>query len=154
MNRRNLLCTAAAFALLLPAAAIAQERGQWRAASSTAKAITGDITFAGEKIAIENFYPFTIAEIRDLKPAELAAAFNAEASAQGRGNLYRTSIPADRKFLHKNTLCGSEETQWLATYVQGRTLQIAFFSGAAMPVFTPEALADSPSLCGTYSYTR
>jgi hypothetical protein len=56
--------------------------------------------------------------------------------------------------LHKNTLCGSDDAQWMATYVVGKDLQIAFFSGATMPVFTIDALANNPNLCGTFTYTR
>ena len=132
----------------------AQEKGEWRAASNTAKGVTGDIAFLGQKIAI-NFSGFTVAQIRELTPAEVSALFNAEATTDvAPGNLYRTSIPAEKKFLHKNTLCGSEETQWIATFVAGHTLQLAFFSGLAMPVFTPDAIANATSLCGTYTYVR
>ena len=63
-------------------------------------------------------------------------------------------IPADKKFLHKNTLCGAEEVQYVVTAVQGKTLEMAMFSGAKMPVLTVEAVINSTDLCGTYSYTR
>ena len=124
-----------------------------RAASTTAKGITGDVAFSDIKISL-NFSSFTLAQIRTLTPAEAAAAFNAAPDTEGSGNLYRTSIPAEKRFLHKNTLCGSEETQWVATFVSGHSLQLAFFSGAAMPSLTPEALANTTSLCGTFSYIR
>lgn len=42
----------------------------------------------------------------------------------------------------------------MAAYVEGRTLKVAFFSDAKPPVFTLEALANSPNLCGTFTYTR
>ena len=42
----------------------------------------------------------------------------------------------------------------MATYVSGKELQVAFFSNATPPVFTVEALRDSPNLCGTYTYVR
>ncbi len=133
--------------------AAAQEKGGWRATSSTARAITGDVAFSDEKIAI-NYASFPVAQIRELTPAEITAAFNAESSAGGSGNLYRLSIPAEKTFLHKNTLCGSEETQWVATFIAGHHLQLAFFSGPQMPVFTPDALANTTNLCGTFSYVR
>ena len=63
-------------------------------------------------------------------------------------------MPAGKKFLHKNTLCGGEDTQWVATWVSGHTLRLAFFSGTAMPVLTTEAVANSTTLCGTYTYVR
>ena len=142
--------------LVLTLPLVAQERGYWKPASKTAQSITGDVVLSGDKITI-NFFTTTVAEIRPLKPEEMAAAF-ADASADGgpgaAGHLYRLSIPGDKRFLHKNTLCGSDETQWMATYVSGKELEIAFFSNAAPPVFTIEALRDSPNLCGTFSYSR
>ena len=131
----------------------AQEQGSWRAASKTARAVTGDVGFGGEKISI-NFSSFPVAQIRELQPAEIAAVFASDGTAGGSGNLFRTSIPANKKFISKNTLCGSEETQWVASYVAGKQLQLAFFSGAAMPVFTAEVMGSSANLCGTYSYVR
>jgi hypothetical protein len=147
------LRTLAVLILAVTAPALAQEKGYWRAASGTAKSVTGDVAFSGTKVTID-FASFTIADIRPLKPAEIAAAFDADASASLTGTLFRVSIPAGQKFLHKTTLCGAEETQWIATYVTGRSLQLAFFSGSAMPVFTMEAISGSSDLCGLYSYTR
>lgn len=153
MKERKLLCAAVGWMLACSFSSAAQENGDWRAASTTAKAITGDVALTDEKIAID-YSSFTIAQIRALGPAELSAAFNPESNGVGSGNLYRLSIPASKRFLHRNTLCGSEETQWMATYVAGHSLQLAFFSGSKMPVLTPEALADSLNLCGTFSYVR
>jgi len=155
MNLRTIAATFFALALTLTLPLIAQERGYWKPASKTAQSITGDVTFNGDRMTI-NFFSLTVAEIRPLKPEEISAAFSdasSEATAGG-GHLYRLSIPGDKRFLHKNTLCGSDETQWMATYVSGKELQIAFFSNATPPVFTVEALRDSPNLCGTYSYVR
>jgi hypothetical protein len=89
-----------------------------------------------------------------LKPAESSAVFEADPGAGGNGNLYRLNVPAQKRFLHKNTLCGSDDTQWFATYVEGRSLHVAYFSGSDMPVLTPEALANSTDVCGTFSYSR
>ena len=128
----------------------AQDRGNWRADSNTARSITGDIYIGEEKLMI-NFLSFTIAPLRSLKPEEINTIFNAEANDPG-GNIYRLNIPADRKFLHKNTLCGAEPTTFMATYAVNKTLQVAFFSGAAIPKMDPEAMANSTTLCGTYTY--
>ncbi len=95
-----------------------------------------------------------MAPIRKLGSAEVAAAFDADSNASGTGNLYRLTVPAAKRFLHHNTLCGSEDTQWMATYVEDRTLHVAFFSGADTPVFTVDALANSTDLCGRFSYSR
>jgi len=153
MKKNTLLGIAAALLLTCSLPSPAQDKGSWRASSSTANAITGDIAILDDKLSI-NLTAFTIAEIRKLEPAEAAAVFNADSQAPGGGNLYRLSVPAAKRFLHHNTLCGSEVTQWMATYVQGRDLQVAFFSGTKMPVFTPDALANSTDLCGTFSYIR
>ena len=133
--------------------AAAQERGNWRAASSAAQSITGDIALSDEKITI-NFSSFTIARIRSLEPGEVSAAFDVDSAAAANGSLYRLSIPASRKFMHRNTLCGTEDTQWMATYVAGRSLHLAFFSGQKVPVFTLDAISNSTDLCGTFSYVR
>jgi hypothetical protein len=153
MKQLKLLCVLLACSLTCSVLAVAQETGYWRAASKTAKSITGDVALTNEKIAI-NFSAYWIAQIRTLTPAELSAAFGADASTPGAGNLYRLSIPSDKKLMHKNTLCGGEDTQWLATYTTGRTLQLAFFSTSKMPVLTPEAFTNNSDLCGIFSYVR
>lgn len=153
MNRKLLLTAAA---VLLPACSIcsaAQDKGYWRAASSNANQITGDITLSDTKFTI-NFIGYSLAQIRKLTTAEAGAAFDVDVNATGAGNLYRLSVPGDKRFLHHNTLCGSEETQWMATYVEGRTLHVALFSGADMPVLTAEALANSTEVCGVFAYLR
>lgn len=139
--------------LAFAATGVAQEIGPWRAASETARSITGDLYFGGTKMSI-NFTPFTIAEIRDLKPAEASGVFDVDAGAAGNGHLYRLMIPGSKRFVRKNTLCGSEDTQWMVTYVDGKSLQLAFFSGTDMPVLTAEGLATATDLCGTFSYVR
>jgi hypothetical protein len=152
MKCNQVMCTILGSVLCcLPAAA--QEKGYWRAASSTAQSITGDVTLSADKIAL-TFSSFPIAQIRVLEPGELSAVFEAESGAGGSGSLYRLSIPGTKVFQHKNTLCGSEQTQWMATYVSGRELHLAFFSGSKMPVLTPDGIANSTDLCGTFLYAR
>jgi hypothetical protein len=153
VNTRNLLCFAALLILLCCLPCRAQDRGPWFAASSTAKAITGDIDIGESKITI-NFAAFPLARIRDLTPPEVSAAFDADVNAGRTGVLYRLTIPATRRFLHHNTLCGTADTEWMATYVSGRTVQVAFFSGSEAPNFTFDAIAKSTDLCGTFTYAR
>jgi hypothetical protein len=153
MNQKRLLWAAFGTMFACSLSAAAQEQGPWRAASTTAQSITGDVALSDAKLAI-NFSSFTIARIRALEPGEVSAVFDVDSNIGGRGNLYRLSIPAAKKFLHKNTLCGSEDTQWMAAFVSGRLLHLAFFSGEKMPVFTPEAVANTTDLCGTFSYAR
>jgi hypothetical protein len=132
---------------------LAQEKGYWRAASTNANEITGDLTISETKLTI-NLTGFPLAQIRKLTPAEMGAAFDADVNAPGSGNLYRLAVPAERRFFHRNTLCGAEDTQWMATYVAGRTLEVLFLSGTDTPVLTGEALANSGNVCGRFSYER
>jgi hypothetical protein len=140
-----------ALAVALASTAGAQGKGTWRPASKTAESITGDIAFGDDRITI-NFASYPLAEIRTLTAAEALAVFDADPAPDARGHLYRLVIPGAQKFLRKNTLCGSSETDWIVTYVSNRTLQMALFSGQKMPVLTAEALADSTNLCGTFTY--
>jgi len=148
-----LLSSVASLALLCSLSCAAQDKGYWRAASNTATSITGDIALSDAKVTI-NFTAFPIVQARTLAAAEVASAFDADVNSGGTGTLYHLTVPAAKRFLHHNTLCGSEDTQWMATYVSGRTLQVAFFSGTGAPVFTFDALQHSTDLCGTYTFAR
>lgn len=138
-------------ALAVVGLARAQERGYWNASSKSARSITGDLSFTPDKITI-NFSTFTLAQIRELKPEEKQLLFP-DAGA-GVGNLYRVQIASDKRFLHKNSLCGGEETDWVVTWVTGKELNVAMFSGASIPSLTPEAMANSQRMCGTFTYTK
>ena len=129
------------------------EKGYWRAASNTAASITGDITLSSSKINI-NFTSFLLAPARQLMPAEVSAVFDEAVDTAGPGSLYRLNIPASKRFLSHNTLCGSEDTRWMATYVAGKTLRVAFFSGDDVPTLTFEKMQNSTELCGTYTFVR
>jgi hypothetical protein len=111
------------------------------------------VTVGDLKVTI-NFLTFALAPIRRLKPVEVSAVFDADVNAGIEGSLYRLRVPAGQRFSHKNTLCGDEDTQWMATYVGGRTMQVAFFSGDDEPVFTFDAVQKSSALCGVYTYAR
>ncbi len=106
----------------------AQDGGYWRAASTNSSAITGDVDIANNKVTID-YFVYPVAPVRRLGPAEVAAAFGADVNAGQNGELYRLFVPAAKRFEHHNTLCGTDDTQWMATYVAGRTLQVAFFPG-------------------------
>jgi hypothetical protein len=152
MKRDKVLRAIVGSALACCLTTAAQEKGNWRAASSTAQAITGDVALSADKLFI-NFSGFALAQIRSLAPGEVNAVFE-DSGAGGGGNLYRLNIPAAKKFQHHNSLCGGEDTQWMATYVAGQSLHLAFFSGQKAPVLTPDAIANSTDLCGTFSYIR
>ncbi|MGB8028970.1 MAG: hypothetical protein WCF30_04815 [Terracidiphilus sp.] len=144
----------AAVSMLAGAArANAQDGGAWRAASTNAISITSDIAIGKDKLSID-YLVYPLAPIRTLKPVEVSAVFDADVNAGISGMLYRLRIPARQRFLKKNTLCGDEDTQWMATYATGHTLEVAFFSGDDMPVFTFDAISKSTALCGTFAYSR
>ena len=143
----------AALALTASIASFAQDKGYWRAASTTANSITGDIEIKPNQISID-FLGFPMVQARTLTPSEVSAAFDADINAGATGVLYHLTIPATQRFLHKNTLCGTEQVEWMATYVNGHNLQIAFFSSQDAPVFTFDALSKSTDLCGTFTYAR
>ena len=135
------------------ARADAQDRGAWHAESSNATSITSDVTVGKDSVTID-FMTFPLAPIRTLKPVEVSAVFDADVSAGISGMLYRMKVPAAQRFLHKNSLCGDADTQWMATYVTGHKLNVAFFSGDDMPVFTFDAISKTTDLCGTFGYDR
>src|ERR1039458_6832948 len=143
--RKWVLLAAVAGALLAGACATqanAQDQGAWVAASTNARSITSDIAIGKGKRTID-YLTFALAPIRALKPVEVSAVFDADVNTGISGMLYRLKIPAAQRFLKKNRLCGDEDTKWMATYVAGKTLEVAFFSGDDMPVFTFEAISKS-----------
>lgn len=152
--KRTLLSVINLFTIILficPLSLAAQEKGQWSAKSSNAKTITGDLVIYENRISIGTL-GFPLAQIRELKPEELSAAFDADAG--GAGHLFRLGIAGHQHFLNKNTLCGTEDVEWMASYVQGKALHLAFFSNPKPPVLTFEALNNSPDVCGAFIYAR
>ncbi|MGC1422708.1 MAG: hypothetical protein WA354_00950 [Terracidiphilus sp.] len=154
MSRISPLGVFAALILCCSLPAAAQDRGYWRAVSTNAMAITGDLSISESRLSINLTSAFSIAQIRPLKPAESSAIFDVDLNETGSGYLYRLNVPAAKRFLHHNTLCGSDDTQWMATFVHDRALRVAFFSGTDMPLLTSDALANSTDVCGTYTYSR
>jgi hypothetical protein len=153
VKKSTILRAAPILALAGALSCAAQDKGYWQAASTTANSITGDISISESKVSI-NFVSFPVVKVRSLVPAEVSAVFDSDISAGGTGVLYRLSVPASKHFLHHNSLCGTEETQWMATFASGHTLQVAFFSGTNAPEFTFDAISKSTDLCGTYTYAR
>lgn len=151
--KRGLLLNAAMVLMLVCSAHAQEDRGLWSAASTNAHAVTGDITIGEAKVTL-NFIVFPLAVIRRLKPVEISAVFDADVNAGIEGTLYRLHIPGGQNFAHKNTLCGGEDAQWMATYATGRTLRVVFFSGDDMPAFTFDAMQSANTLCGKFTYGR
>jgi hypothetical protein len=97
---------------------------------------------------------FPIAQIRRLKPVEVSAVFDADVRAGIEGTLYRLNVPPGQRFEHKNTLCGDDAAEWMATYSTGKRLNVAFFSGEDVPTFTFDSMQNTATLCGTFAYER
>jgi len=131
----------------------AQDKGYWRAASSNASKITGDITISESRLTI-NFTGYSLAPIRKIAAEEVSSVFDVDVNQAGTGNVYRLKIPGDKRFLHHNTLCGSEDVQWMVTYTEDHTLHVALFSGTDVPVLNHDALANSTDVCGVFAYQR
>jgi len=131
----------------------AQDKGSWRPASDTTYSMTGEITIAETNMAI-NVTKVPVAPVRKLTPAEVSAVFDADTNAGIGGKLYRVHVPPGVYMSGGSLLCGKEVIRWMATYVLGRNLRVAFFSGEDMPVFTFDAISNSTALCGTYAYMR
>ena len=135
------------------AQANAQDNGRWRAADRRTEIMTDELTIAPMQLTIyESKFP--MAPVRKLTPVEVGAVFDADTNAGIGGNLYSLHVPPGVYYTGGSPLCGNEFIRWMATYVRGRTLQVAFFSGDDMPVFTFDAIANSTARCGTYVYTR
>lgn len=152
----SMLATALAIAAMLSGAARAraqEDRGAWMPSSANAKAITGPIVIAEGKVTLD-YWIFPMAMIRRLKPVEVSSVFDADVNAGISGTLYRLRVPAAQRFERKNTLCGDQDAQWMATYVTGKKMNVAFFSGDDVPQFTFGAIQNSSALCGTFGYTR
>jgi hypothetical protein len=152
-HKTSLRTFAASLILCCLPPAHAQEKGYWRAASNSARTITSDVTLADEKITI-NLTTFPMSKIRALDAAEVSAVFDTDSATAPTASLYRLNILADKRFLRKNSLCGSETVSWMVAYARGSGLQLAFFSGEKPPVFTFDAIANSTDKCGTFSYIK
>ena len=153
MRRLYRILTTLGLLTLCSFALAAQDRGYWRAASSNAASITGDVALSNSRVTI-NFTTFPFVEVRRLKSAEVSSVFDADVNAGIEGTLYRLNVSASKRFLHRNNLCGEQDTHWMATYVAGKSMQVAFFSGDSEPVFKFGVIQNSPALCGVYTYVR
>ena len=100
MKRETFLSAIVGLVLVCCMTAAAQDQGYWRAASSTAKSITGDLALSDEKLSI-NLTSFTIARIRALEQAEATALFDPDGTAKGSRQSVSAIVPGEKKFLHK-----------------------------------------------------
>jgi hypothetical protein len=134
-------------------AVLAQESGYWYPSSQSAADVTGPVELKANRITIE-FVKIPMVQVRALTPDEALAVFDVESAVAGSGALYHLKVPAATTFVSKNTLCGHDDTGWMATWASGKVLKISFFSGEKAPVLNFVALNNSAERCGTYTYVR
>jgi hypothetical protein len=127
-------------------------RGGWYAASTNAISITGDIAISKGKF-------------RSTSSVSAGADSHVEAGGGERGVRRRCERGDQRDALPAEDPGGAALSA-KEHFVRGRgyavdgdlryghTLEVAFFSGDDMPVFTFDAISKSTALCGTFAYSR
>ena len=157
MKRRMMVAAAAGMILVGvvfgAAQATSPDIGHWSAKTDRTRDMTGDLTITPGMLTIYQS-KFPLARVRKLTPAETGAVFDADTNARIGGDLYRLHVPPGVYYTGGDLLCGREVIRWMATYVSGRTLQVAFFSGDDAPVFTFDAVSNSTAMCGMYIFSR
>jgi hypothetical protein len=149
MKRRNVL--AAVLILGLPATASAGTPvGHWSAASTTAYAVTGDVTFRYTRITFAGGKSLAISKVAILPKFS-------EQDEIDVASIYQVSKPANLVLIAGNRLCGSAKHPETATYVviwhtkpMGADIDpisMAVFSGKSPPHSDHD-----PGLCGIYNY--
>lgn len=142
MNRIRLL---AATLLCIASAAQAKPAGEerWRAASTTAISITGDIRLSPTRlIAAGQTIAVTVA-------ADLPAYQSITGVFPAR--VLKVTSPRRVKMLRGNEFGCNAPVRWIVVYRQGarNSLGMEVFEGTAMP-----RSSDDQGFCGSYSYYR
>jgi hypothetical protein len=138
MKTLNLVLASPFIVLLLTAAAPVE---RWSASSTTAMSITGDVTFAPDKLTFANRASLALSD-----------AGNTPFTGMGKkvaAHLYRVTTPADPALLRGNHLCGKPVTFVIVwrDAPGASDLTMAAFSGTKIPTSDSDA-----TLCGTFSY--
>ena len=118
---------------------------QWKAASTTAISITGDITISANRITFGNGTSLPLAI------AGRVPDFKIDAGKPVSATLFRVTAPDDPVLLSGHRLCGGEPPHpvWRPVHLRGSVdlRTIAAFSGGERPT-----RAGGPDFCGTYIY--
>jgi hypothetical protein len=151
MNLRPLLPTLVTIAMLAAASARgASVNEQWKAASTTAISLTGDITISANRITFGNGTSLPLAI------AGSVPDFKIDVGKPVSATLFRVTAPADPVLLAGHRLCGGEPPHpvtfiavWRPVHLRGSVdlRTIAAFSGGERPT-----RAAGPNFCGTYIY--
>lgn|ERR1017187_6000479 len=123
---------------------------KWQATGTTAISVTGDVTFAPNKIQFQNGQSLPLAIVGRVPD------FNAMGEKVA-ATVYRVTTPADPRLKNGNHLCGSGSPTQPVTYIaiwnpealpgDKAPRAMAAFSGKDPPRST-----DGPASCGVYNY--
>ncbi len=128
---------AAVFLVSGSAASYAQD-DVWKASSTSATAVTGDIAVGTDRIVFAN------GESIRLVPVE------------GRRGVFKVDPPANPVLMNGNRLCGEEDVTYVALALASNdnSLFMKVFEGSDVPL---EAVADpnpQQGTCATYNFSR
>lgn len=147
--RALLLALAGALLALGPAVA-ADAPEHWSATSTTSMAVTGNVTFAPDKVTFQDGRSLPLSLVGHV------SGFRGMGETV-EATLYRVTVPADLRLENGNHLCGGGRHSvpvtyiavWTPTPLPGDTAPraMAAFSGKGRP-----RSAGGPSSCGVYGY--
>jgi hypothetical protein len=126
----------------------------WLAASKTAMSITGNITFASNKMTIrEKVFPLKLVREIDSQHLEDVGKIVDRPQPPSSARLYKTAISKHASLVNGNTICGpGADARWVLVVSGSRELSLAFFSGDSEPNLDIQSVESDNNLCGTYAY--
>ena len=131
-----------------------QPEQKWIAGSTTAMAITGNVTLASNTI-IMSHKQFAITLVREIDKRQLydVGQILDFGQAVPSARLYKTLVTGMSRLMNGNTICGpNEDARWMLVAETPGYLTLAFFSGEREPNLDYNVVRVSHYLCGTYSY--
>ena|ERR1700733_11708754 len=144
------LCLLASGVLVPGLSRAAEQAERWQATSLTAISVTGNVTFAPDRIQFENGPSLSLAIIG---PVSGFKAMGETVDA----TVFRVTAPADPGLKNGNRLCGSQSRTLPVTYIaiwnpealpgDKSPRSMAAFSGT-----DPPNSSGSPDSCGIYTY--
>lgn len=157
--RFRIIAVAVFAAAALGAAGSTARATDWTAYSTTAMAITGDVSLDHETITLGGRHKFRIKRVRALSAAELEAMHEFTGSeALAEASLYKIDIPANTKLRNGNTICGrAATTRMIAARKSARgekQLVLVFFSGSRNPFFEGWRSTVNSGICGSFGFTQ
>ena len=131
-----------------------QPEQKWLAGTTTATAITGNVTLTS-KVIIMSHKEFLLTLVREIDKQHLydVGQILDFGQAPPSARLYKTLISGKSRLVNGNTICApNEDARWLLVAESTDYLSLAFFSGESEPNIDYNVVRVSDYLCGTYSY--